>query len=71
MIELGNRAGFAVEPFAELRIRCECGRKNLDRDGAIEARVAGFVDLAHSAAAKERQDLGRVWVFRAPCVLYG
>ena len=34
-------------------------RQDLDRDGAIEPRVAGFVDLAHAASAKRAEDF--VW----------
>ena len=41
MRERGNRARFALEPLAELRISSEGFRKDLDGDDAIEARVAG------------------------------
>ena len=59
VIELRDRAGFAVEALAELRIGGEALGQNLDRDGAIEARVARFVDLAHPAGAKRRDDFVR------------
>ena len=36
---------------------CGCVRENLDRNRAIEPRVAGFVHLSHPARADERQDL--------------
>jgi hypothetical protein len=39
VIELGNRAGFAVEPVAELRIGRKVVGKDLDGDRPIEARV--------------------------------
>ena len=59
MIELRDRAGFAIEALAELRVGGEGVGENLDRDRAIEPRVAGFVHLAHPAGADERQDLVR------------
>ena len=59
MIELRDRAGLAIEALAELRVGREGVRENLDRDRAIEPRVAGFVDLAHPAGADERQDFVR------------
>ena len=36
-----------------------CVRQDLDRDRAIEARVAGLVDLAHATGAKRAEDF--VW----------
>jgi hypothetical protein len=59
MIELWDRAGFTVEPLAELGIGSECVGQDLDRDGAIQARVAGLVDLAHPTCAKGGGDLVR------------
>ena len=56
VIELRDRARFTVEALAELRITGECLRQDLDRDGAIQPRVAGFVDLAHAAGAERRED---------------
>jgi len=47
------------ETFAELRIGSECGRQNLDGDRTVEARVAGLVDLAHSARTEGRDDFVR------------
>ena len=55
MIELRDRARFAIEPLAELRIGGEQVRQDLDRDDAIEAGIAGFVDLAHAARAERRR----------------
>jgi hypothetical protein len=46
MRELRDRAGFAIEALAELRIGPERLGKDLDRDKAIEAGVLGFVDFA-------------------------
>ena len=59
MIELRDRAGLAVEALAELRIGGERVRENLDRDRAIEARVARLVDLAHAAGAEGGEDFVR------------
>ena len=37
--------------------RGESRRQRLDRDHAVEPRVAGAIDLAHAARAERRQDL--------------
>jgi len=37
----------------------ECGGQDLDRDVALQARVAGAIDLAHSAGAEHRFDFVR------------
>ena len=49
MIERRDRTRFTVKPLAELRVGGEMRRQHLDRDRAIQARVAGLVDLAHPA----------------------
>ena len=59
MIELRDRAGFAVEALAELRIGGERLREDLDRHRAIEPRVARLVDLAHPAGAEGGEDFVR------------
>jgi hypothetical protein len=41
--------GFALEPGEPLDIGCERIRQNLDRDGPLQIRVRGTVDLAHAA----------------------
>jgi hypothetical protein len=46
MIEGGDRTRFALEPVRERRLQ------NLDRDRAIQARIVGFVHLAHAASAE-------------------
>ena len=56
MIERRDRARFALEAVAELRIGRELRRQNFDRDRAIEARVARPIDFAHAARANERDD---------------
>ena len=57
MRQLRDRARFAIEAFAELRIGGEHGWEHLDRDGAIQAGVACLVDLAHPAGAQRRFNL--------------
>ena len=52
MIQRGDGMGLAVKAFAELWVTRELRRQDLDRDRAVEARIAGFVDLAHPATAK-------------------
>src|SRR5262249_12166846 len=59
MRELRDRAGFAVEALPELRVGGDRRGQHLDRHRPIEARVAGLVDLAHSAGAQERLNLVR------------
>ena len=49
MGERGDRFGFAREALPLLGIT---GREDLDRDCAVQARVAGFVDLAHAPGAE-------------------
>ena len=44
--ELGDRARFAIEAVAELRVGGEGGVEDLDRDRAIQPRVGGLVNLA-------------------------
>ena len=57
MRELAIGAAFAVEPFAELRVGGQRVGEDLDRDGAVEARVARLVHLAHAARADRGGDL--------------
>ena len=54
-----DRARFALESLAELRVGGKDARENLDGDGAVESRVAGPVDLAHAAGAERRHDFVR------------
>ena len=56
MVERRDGARFALEALAELGIGGECVGQDLDRDDAIEPRVARLVDLAHAAGADERED---------------
>jgi hypothetical protein len=51
VVESGNGLRFACETLGELLA------ENLDGDGAIKARVAGFVDFAHAPGVDGRKDL--------------
>jgi len=51
VIESGDGPGFAGESGGEL------GLRDFDGDGAPDAGVGGFPDLAHAARAKRREDL--------------
>ena len=57
MAQAGDGLGLTVEPFAQLRITGEVLGQNLDGDVAIEARILGAIDLAHSSGAESRHDL--------------
>ena len=59
VIERGDRPGLASEPGAELRIVGERARQHLDRDGPIQPRVGGPIDLAHPTGADGGADLIR------------
>jgi hypothetical protein len=64
MVQRGDRPGFALKTLA-----CQVGageprRQHLDGDLAVEAGVAGAVDLAHPTFAKLGKDL--VWTDRLP-----
>jgi hypothetical protein len=50
MIQGGNRARLPRKAFTEFLVR------GLDRDGAVEPRVARFVHLSHAARPKRRED---------------
>jgi hypothetical protein len=54
--ERGERARFPLEASAAIRIGGNCRGKNLDRDGAIEAGVARFVNLSHAPGANQPED---------------
>ena len=49
MIQAGDRFCFALEALAQFGTISKMSRKNLDGNDAIEAGIAGFVHLAHSA----------------------
>jgi len=53
VIERGHGLGFTLEALRELFPR------DLDRNVAIQTRVAGAIDLAHTAGANGRENLVR------------
>jgi hypothetical protein len=57
MAQRGDGARFALESRATVGTLGQIPREQLDGDRAIEASLASFVDLAHTAHADERQDL--------------
>jgi hypothetical protein len=59
MLERGHGTRFPLETCAQIGIVGDCFGKDFDRDRSVEARVAGFVDLAHPARAKGRENLIR------------
>ena len=59
MIQRRDGARFAAEAFGAIGFCFKPRTENLDRDFAAESRIAGAVDLAHSARADSRQDLVR------------
>jgi hypothetical protein len=59
MIERGQDFGLALQASDAIGILREGGGQDLDRDVALQARVAGTIDLAHSAGADHRLDFVR------------
>ena len=57
MIESGGGLGFAKETGFGLVVAKQVRRQELQRDGALEARVLGLVDDAHAALAELFEDL--------------
>ena len=57
MVEGGEQLGLALEAGEALGVGGEDSRKGLDGDGAVEAGVAGAVDLAHAPGALRCDDL--------------
>ncbi len=57
MVEGGGGAGLTLEARAAVGVLGEVRGQDLDGDGAVQARVARAVDLAHPARAKGREDL--------------
>ena len=57
MIERGERLRFTLEARQAIGIGREQLGQHLDRDVAVETRVAGAIDLAHAARAEHTGDL--------------
>jgi hypothetical protein len=55
MVKLGGASGFAQKPVAIIDARETATAGNLDRNGAIELRVAGLVYRAKRADADRRE----------------
>jgi hypothetical protein len=65
MVERADRARFAFETGPGARVAGERRRQPLDRDRAIEPRIAGAIHLAHAARAERADELieaeARTW----------
>ena len=57
VVQPGDGLGLALEAGTAVGVGAELGRQDLDGDAAIEAGVAGLVDLAHAARADGGLDL--------------
>ena len=57
MRQRGDGLRLALESGEAFGIGGDRSRQDLDRDVAIEARVAGAIHLAHTAGAERLQDL--------------
>ena len=57
VVERGGRLSFPDEARVGLVVGAQVRRQKLQRDGAVELRVAGFVDHAHAPATEFLQDL--------------
>ena len=55
--ERGDGLGLALEARERVGVRGQLRGKDLDRDVAVELRVARAVDLAHAPGAERREDL--------------
>src|SRR2546422_732787 len=55
MVQTGNRFRFALEALFANGIGGKLRGKNLDRDGAVQARVPRAIDFAHPARSEERR----------------
>ena len=59
MIQRGERFGLATEPCQPIRILSELFGENLERDVALQCRVARSIDFAHAALADRGDDF--IW----------
>ena len=60
VVQGSSGLGLAVELPHELRVSCELGREDLERDVAVEAILPGPEDCAHAAAPEGLLD-GVAW----------
>src|SRR5262245_41602248 len=56
MVQRGERECFLAEAGETRRIARQIGRQELDRDLAVEPRVAREIDLSHAAFAQRAKD---------------
>ena len=59
MRERGDRFSLSLEPRAPIRIGGKRRWQDFDRDVAVEARVAGAIDLTHTARTEWAKDFVR------------
>lgn len=59
MAQAGDGLRLALEPGAAVRVGADLGREDLDGEVAVQAGVAGLVDLTHAASADGGLDLVR------------
>ncbi len=59
MIQTGDGLGFALEALFADGIGREVRRKNLDGDGALQARIVRAIHLTHTSRAEWRLDFIR------------
>ena len=59
MVELRDRFGLALEALLTLGALGEMLGEDFDGDDAIQPRVFGFVDFAHTTSANESEDFVR------------
>ena len=57
VIQAARGARFLFEPALAIGIARECRRQDLDRDVALQLRIARAIDLAHAADAETSEDL--------------
>ena len=56
VVQAGDRLGFPLEPLAEIGIVGHMRQEHFDGDGAVQARVGGFVDLTQDPRAERGLD---------------
>ena len=59
VVQAGDGLRLALEPLLEIRVGGDMLGQHIDGDRAVQARVAGFVDLTHAPSADGRDDLVR------------
>src|SRR3981081_788840 len=59
MVQGSGGKSLLLKAAQAVGVRRECWRQNLDRHLTFETRVAGTIDLAHPASAKEGGNLIR------------